>query len=78
LKVWLSLIIAVAALVIAVRDQNEATGQPTPWEEGAHQVDSYLQEGLSRSTHNAISKGASEYAGWADGLKNDLNGAVDY
>jgi hypothetical protein len=74
-KVWLSLIIAVAALVLAVRDQDDSA-QSTPWETGARSVDSYLQQGLSQGTHHTISKGTDNYADWAEGLKDDVDKAV--
>ena len=77
MKVWLSLVIAVAALVVAVRAQDDSA-QSKPWETGAREVDSYLQEGLSEGTHHTIAKGTDEYAGWADGFKDDLDDAVDY
>ena len=77
MKVWLSLVIAVPALLLAIRDQDDSA-QPTPWETGAREVHSYLQEGLSQGTHHELSKGTDEYADWAGGFKDDVDGAVDY
>jgi hypothetical protein len=77
MKVWLSLVIAVAALVLAVRDQDGSGAERDPFEQGARRVDSYLQEGLSEGTHEVIQKGTHEYTGWARGFKDDFDGALE-
>ncbi len=63
-KIAISAVALVVLLVIATdgNDQAVAGTATRPVESGLEQVDSVLQHGLSRDTHDKLSKGLSDSA----------------
>ena len=79
-KIAFVVLIVAAVFVTASSHQSDPpadASDETRWEQGMHEVDGVLQEGLTQESHDVLADGFSESAGFLKGTAGGVGEQLD-